>query len=143
MGGSNNQLLLEPGFIYELSANVELFGELTRNKWTMIELMTGFGHKVVDTKVSKTKLDYFSRNKAIVQFSLQFDPVVLNTIIVPNYEISELFSDICAISILFTWAVALTTFWHKLIGQTTIYTWDLEQPMEKQKESKDVAILYA
>jgi hypothetical protein len=118
VGGSNGQLLLEPGYKYTLTAVVSVSPYFSQGRFEMVYI-EDFKHKVISTTVEKVKTDYFTRREARVTYVIQFDDSAFEWIVTHNYPVSAFLSDILALTIVMGAASLCMKVWHKFKGTPT------------------------
>ena len=71
IGGSGSQLLLEPGYLYTLTAVVSVMPIFTKGRLERT-LIDTWKYKIHSTSVSRVRTDYFHRREAQVTYSIEF-----------------------------------------------------------------------
>ena len=95
---------------------------------------------VKDANVIKTKLDYFSRHQAIVQYQIQFDDTQQEIIVGPKYFFNNFMTDIVAVSGILSLGTVALTYCFKIFGKRFLNEWKANiESLEKARETKRIA----
>ena len=137
VGGSNQQLLLEPGYVYKLSAVVHIAPilKMGRLEYTF---MDSFMYKTISTSVERTRTDYFHRREALVTYAIEFDNSAMEFTLTHNYPLSAFISDVCAMTMIMGLAHWFVKNWHKLTKRHIKLFTSLEQrAIDARQDVKD------
>ena len=148
-GGSTStgEIPLIPGFMYTFDTTIALFPQWKENIFDFY-MIDKINIKVKDADVTKTKLDYFSRHKAIVRYQIHFDDAQEEIIIGPKYLFNNFFTDVIALSsIISIGTIALScclqTFYKGFLKKWKDNIKKREEFQERQRVLKVVKIVQA
>ena len=68
VGGSNGQVLLEPGMKYKFTATIGIFPVIRSTQWFGYSYFIDFSTTLDDVDVFKEELDYLEKTEAVVEF---------------------------------------------------------------------------
>jgi len=114
--GSNGQIMLQPGYKYELSATISLYPEYAIDRF-MVETVKGFGHFIRDTKISKSKLDYFSRQKCVVVYKIEIDDSEVQRIWIHQQPYTDFIANIGGAMGFLSFGIVFLRVWQKILRQ--------------------------
>lgn len=122
VGGSNGEVLLEPGYKYTFSAGVSIWPMLWQPRFLpqMLEYFYDYGYKVNSNDITRVKLGYFEKHLAVVNMQVNFEPESVQ-IRMPGLTFDDLCVNVVAALGYFALGYVLLSVFQVVLRQTPRY----------------------
>lgn len=113
VGGSNKQLMLEPGYLYTLAATISIIPVQKKDRFEAVWANKWVAGGQESQTVTRVRTDYFHRREAQVKYEITFDTGAVEYTETHNMPFAALFSNICALTAVIGAAAIILKHIHK------------------------------